>query len=143
MVHGKTFPFYREARIKFMPTYKYDVGTDEYDSSDKARIPAWCDRILTKGNNLRQTRYDTAPLRFSDHRPVYATFQCEISIIDERKRERISNDLYHKRRAAVGSVTAGNRSDDSDEDDLLGYESVEVGLPPASSDKRKWWLDGG
>jgi hypothetical protein len=33
--------------------------------------------------------------------------------------------------------------DETDDEDLLGYESVEPGLPPASSDRRKWWLDNG
>ena len=143
MVHGKTFPYYNEARITFLPTYKYDVGTDEYDSSDKARIPAWCDRVLTKGPNLRQIHYDTAPLKFSDHRPVYATFQCTITVIDEKKKQEISEGLYKHRRAVVGGHTANTRADDTDDEDLLGYESIEPGLPPASSDRRKWWLDSG
>jgi hypothetical protein len=142
MVHGKTFPYYNEAIITFLPTYKYDVGTDEYDSSDKARIPAWCDRVLTKGHNLRQIHYDTAPLKFSDHRPVYATFQCTITVIDEKKKQEISEGLYKHRRAVVGGHTA-NADANSDDEDLLGYESIEPGLPPASSDRRKWWLDNG
>ena len=33
MVAGLAFPYYSEARITFMPTYKFDFGTDEYDSS--------------------------------------------------------------------------------------------------------------
>lgn len=33
MVAGLTFPFYSEARITFPPTYKYDNGTDQYDTS--------------------------------------------------------------------------------------------------------------
>lgn len=33
MVAGLSFPFYSEARITFMPTYKFDIGTDEYDTS--------------------------------------------------------------------------------------------------------------
>jgi hypothetical protein len=33
MVAGLAFRFYSEARIAFMPTYKFDIGTDEYDSS--------------------------------------------------------------------------------------------------------------
>jgi hypothetical protein len=33
MVAGLSFPFYSEARITFMPTYKFDVGTDRYDTS--------------------------------------------------------------------------------------------------------------
>lgn len=33
MVAGLAFPFYSEARINFLPTYKFDVGTDTYDTS--------------------------------------------------------------------------------------------------------------
>ena len=33
MVAGLAFRFYSEARITFMPTYKFDVGTDTYDTS--------------------------------------------------------------------------------------------------------------
>jgi hypothetical protein len=144
MVAGLTFPYYSEARITFLPTYKYDLGTDTYDTSEKARIPAWCDRILRKGDNIRQINYDCAPLRFSDHRPVYATFQCLISKIDEKKKEQLSQQLYERRREVVGDTRAGGDiGEDTDDEDLLGYESVEPGLPPASSDRRKWWLDNG
>ena len=143
MVHGRTFPFYNEGRITFLPTYKYDLGTDEYDSSDKARIPAWCDRVLTKGHNLRQINYETAPLKFSDHRPVWANFQCTITVIDEKHKDEISEQLYRQRRSVVGDSTANTHAEDTDDEDLLGYESIEPGLPPASSDRRKWWLDNG
>lgn len=33
MVAGLSFPFYSEARITFPPTYKFDIGTDDYDTS--------------------------------------------------------------------------------------------------------------
>lgn len=33
MVAGLAFRFYSEARITFMPTYKFDIGSDVYDSS--------------------------------------------------------------------------------------------------------------
>lgn len=33
MVGGRSFPFYSEARISFLPTYRFDVGTDDYDTS--------------------------------------------------------------------------------------------------------------
>ncbi|KAL5405861.1 hypothetical protein PMIN03_008177 [Paraphaeosphaeria minitans] len=145
MVAGLTFPYYSEARITFLPTYKYDIGTDVYDTSEKARIPAWCDRILRKGDNIRQINYDSAPLRFSDHRPVYATFQCLINKIDEKRKEQLSQELYGKRKEVVGDTRAstGAAIEDTDDEDLLGYESVEPSLPPASSDRRKWWLDNG
>lgn len=143
MVAGLTFPFYSEARITFPPTYKYDLGTDTYDTSEKARIPAWCDRILRKGDNLRQINYNTAPLKFSDHRPVYATFFCIITMIDEKQKERLSRELYEQRKGIVGESTATGQADDSEEEDLIGYDPIEPSLPPASSDRRKWWLDNG
>ncbi|KAK7228548.1 hypothetical protein V2G26_000718 [Clonostachys chloroleuca] len=141
MVAGLAFPFYSEARITFLPTYKFDIGTDTYDTSEKARIPAWTDRILRKGPNLRQNLYNCAPLKFSDHRPVYATFDCRVSIIDEPKREAISQQLYSKRIADVGDAVHIAEGDETEDEDLIGYDAVEPGLPPASSDRHKWWLD--
>ena len=143
MVAGRTFPFYSEARITFLPTYKYNNGTDQYDTSEKARIPAWCDRVLRKGSNLRQINYTTAPLRFSDHRPVYATFQCTISKVDEAVKRKLSEEIYTKRRSEIRGPSANSKSDDIDEEDLLGYDPIAPGLPPASSDRRRWWLDNG
>ncbi|KAM7224460.1 SacI homology domain containing protein [Rhypophila decipiens] len=143
MVAGLAFRFYSEARITFMPTYKFDVGTDEYDSSEKARIPAWTDRILRKGSNLRQLCYNSAPLRFSDHRPVYAVFDCIVSIVDEKLRDRIGQEIYERRKAEVDGHTADLIVDETDDEDLIGYDAIEPGLPPASSDRQKWWLENG
>jgi hypothetical protein len=145
MVAGLTFPYYSEARITFPPTYKYDLNSDTYDTSEKARIPAWCDRVLRKGDNIRQIHYDAAPLRFSDHRPVYATFQVIVQRVDDKKKDALKADLFRQRKEFVGDTRAAGRlgEDESDDEDLLGYESVEPGLPPASSDRRKWWLDNG
>jgi hypothetical protein len=35
------FAGYQEGPLLFRPTYRYDVGTDNYDTSEKSRIPAW------------------------------------------------------------------------------------------------------
>lgn len=40
------FQHFREAPLLFAPSYKYDPGTLVYDTSSKARAPAWCDRVL-------------------------------------------------------------------------------------------------
>jgi len=45
----KSFKGYKEGKISFLPTYKYDVGTlGVFDSSEKQRGPSFCDRILWK-----------------------------------------------------------------------------------------------
>ena len=52
MVGGCIFHGLAEAAVAFPPTYKFDRGTDVYDSGEKKRIPAWTDRILFKGPPL-------------------------------------------------------------------------------------------
>ncbi|MBN3314849.1 PI5PA phosphatase, partial [Atractosteus spatula] len=39
---------FHEGPLKFPPTYKFDVGSNTYDTSMKKRKPAWTDRILWK-----------------------------------------------------------------------------------------------
>lgn len=76
-----------EAPITFAPTYKYDVGTDEYDSSEKKRSPAWCDRILYRGaGRVKQLSYRRLEVRASDHRPVTATFKVRVKTVLPRER---------------------------------------------------------
>ena len=92
---------------------------------------------------MKQISYTTAPLRFSDHRPVYAMFLCSVSAVDEVRKETLSRELYAKRRLEEGNATANAPNDDFYDDDTVGYEPIAPELPPASSDRRRWWLDNG
>ncbi|KAI1751635.1 Endonuclease/exonuclease/phosphatase [Xylaria castorea] len=76
-----------EMPIQFAPTYKYDVGTDNYDTSEKKRSPAWCDRLLHRGSGrIQQLDYLRHEVRVSDHRPVTGRFKFTIKTISPKKR---------------------------------------------------------
>lgn len=87
-----------EGPLKFSPTYKFDVGTDTYDTSGKKRKPAWTDRILwrlratapsgpspnkrgsglTSGTKVTQHFYRSHPeYTVSDHKPVSSIFTLQ------------------------------------------------------------------
>ncbi|XBW38689.1 hypothetical protein QEN19_004277 [Hanseniaspora menglaensis] len=78
-----------EPAIKFPPTYKYNVGTDLYDTSEKARTPSWCDRILYKGDDIRPLSYSDCSFRFSDHKPVYAAYRVKVDFVNDEERQKI------------------------------------------------------
>ncbi|KAJ5780865.1 hypothetical protein N7457_006025 [Penicillium paradoxum] len=144
MVAGRAFQFYSEGPIDFPPTYKYDVGKDNYDTSEKARIPAWCDRVLWRGANLRQTHYHTADLRVSDHRPVWATFDCVIDVIDHALKETLRRSIYTERQGHGQASPADPVSLlDMEDDETTVQLPIAPGLPPASSDRSRWWLENG
>lgn len=100
--------------------------TDIFHSREKSRVPAWCDRILYKGNILEQLSYGSANLRFSDHRPVFGTFRCKVSLVDEVAKDELSSQLYRDRKNQLryGHSTAGR---DEDDEDLLDFEPLRPG----------------
>ena len=93
----KVFMGYQEGSITFRPTYRYDPGTNNWDTSEKSRTPAWTDRILWKGENIKQTVYRShEKLMVSDHKPVSSLFQTGIKVIDRERRQKIKEDIMKK-----------------------------------------------
>ncbi|CAL9765758.1 unnamed protein product [Musa acuminata subsp. burmannicoides] len=101
MKAGKVFQGMREGQIKFPPTYKFErhqPGLSGYDSSEKKRIPAWCDRILYRDSRSISVAecslqcpvvssimlYEACMnVTDSDHKPVRCIFCVEIARVDE------------------------------------------------------------
>ncbi|XP_032931543.1 phosphatidylinositol 4,5-bisphosphate 5-phosphatase A isoform X2 [Catharus ustulatus] len=89
---------FQEGPLNFPPTFKFDVGTNKYDSSAKKRKPAWTDRILWKikspskglgtgGHRPGQGVLSVSQLCYcshmeytvSDHKPVAAIFAVQFA----------------------------------------------------------------
>jgi phosphatidylinositol-bisphosphatase len=96
MKRGNVFTGFQEAPIAFAPTYKYVCGSPEYDT-EKARIPAWCDRVLWKSSdkvlNLSYRRHE---LLQSDHRPVSALFQVPVKAVVKEAKTAVLSELLQE-----------------------------------------------
>ncbi|BGP30041.1 Inositol-1,4,5-trisphosphate 5-phosphatase 1 [Rhodotorula toruloides] len=129
------FQGYQEAPLLFRPTYKYDNGTDDYDTSEKMRIPAYTDRILYKGPDLDCSRYSRAELRMSDHRPVYAIFRARIRTVDQAKRAALRKELLQD---LIANPPEDALEKQLSQIDLNGTKTPRR-LPPPSDDQQAWW----
>lgn len=82
------FDGWSEGTLNFPPTYKYEINSEKYYGEDPKvgrRTPAWCDRILSYGNGMRLMSYKRNEIKFSDHRPVSATYMAEVEVFSPRK----------------------------------------------------------
>ncbi|KAI3866107.1 hypothetical protein MKW92_009417 [Papaver armeniacum] len=106
MKAGKVFQGMREGIIKFPPTYKFErhkPGLGGYDSGEKKRIPAWCDRILYRDTRpgteadcnlecpviVSILKYEAVmEVTDSDHKPVRNIMSVDIAHADESIRRK-------------------------------------------------------
>ncbi|KAF5452812.1 hypothetical protein F2P56_027775 [Juglans regia] len=100
MKAGRVFQGMREALIRFPPTYKFErhqAGLAGYDSGEKKRIPAWCDRVIYRDNRSASVsdcslecpvvssilQYEACmDVTDSDHKPVRCKFNVRIAHSD-------------------------------------------------------------
>ncbi|XP_072293210.1 inositol polyphosphate phosphatase-like 1b isoform X2 [Eucyclogobius newberryi] len=86
----KCFLNFKEEKISFPPTYRYERGSrncylwQKYKTSGvRVNVPSWCDRILWKSypeTYITCTAYGcTDDIFSSDHSPVFATFQVGVT----------------------------------------------------------------
>lgn len=110
---------FKEAPIKFPPTYKYQVGNPQnlYKAN---RTPSWCDRILYLGYKELGSeiilKYESLPsVLTSDHKPVYLgiavpRYQSPVSIQLTPHRETDNLSLEFNKNAAMWD-TVGSKVD--------------------------------
>ncbi|XP_077098747.1 synaptojanin-1 isoform X8 [Siphateles boraxobius] len=119
---GQVFKGFIEGKLDFAPTYKYDLFSEDYDTSEKCRTPAWTDRVLWKRRkwNFDKTAeelelnvvgapvseedqypwspgelkyYGRAELKTSDHRPVVAIIDMDVLEVDPEARHQVYKDV--------------------------------------------------
>lgn len=81
-----------ESPLDFAPTFKYDRGSLQYDSGEKQRVPAYCDRILHKGKEITPVSYSRLECKISDHRPILGVFKCNIRKIEVKSYDSVESD---------------------------------------------------
>lgn len=124
---NKVFEDYLEGDITFPPTYKYDLFSDDYDTSEKCRAPAWTDRVLWKKRKLfpeedqlddwnpgKLIHYGRADLKQSDHRPVIAILEVDIRRVDVQRRDQVFENVLQTVGPLDGTIVLKMRDDQYD-----------------------------
>jgi hypothetical protein len=134
---GNVFKDFIEGKITFPPTYKYDLFSDDYDTSEKCRAPAWTDRVLWRRrkqslaitNQLENWTpgklvfYGRAELKQSDHRPVIAIIDITARKIDETKRQSMFYEVIADMGPPDGTLIV-HYDGDSQNDDIFDDQLV-------------------
>ncbi|KAM9455269.1 synaptojanin-1 isoform 2-T3 [Clarias gariepinus] len=130
---GQVFSGFIEGKLDFAPTYKYDLFSDDYDTSEKCRTPAWTDRVLWKRRKWDFQKiaeelelnvvgapedeedqhqwspgdlkfYSRAELKTSDHRPVVAIIDVDILEVNPEARNQVYKDVIALQGPPDGTV---------------------------------------
>nr|XP_028582872.1 synaptojanin-1 isoform X5 [Podarcis muralis] len=141
---GQIFRGFLEGKIAFAPTYKYDLFSDDYDTSEKCRTPAWTDRVLWRRRKWPFDRsaedmdllnssfhdeskhiytwspgtllyYGRAELKTSDHRPVVGLIDIDIFEVDAEERHKIYKEVIAVQGPPDGTIMVSIKGSSTEE----------------------------
>ncbi|XP_033002826.1 synaptojanin-1 isoform X11 [Lacerta agilis] len=141
---GQIFRGFIEGKIAFAPTYKYDLFSDDYDTSEKCRTPAWTDRVLWRRRKWPFDRsaedmdllnssfqdeskhiytwnpgtllyYGRAELKTSDHRPVVGLIDIDIFEVDADERHKIYKEVIAVQGPPDGTIMVSIKGSSTEE----------------------------
>lgn len=113
IMNRQAFTGFEEADIDFKPTYKYILGTSDYDP---ARVSSWCDRVLwwirpgSNTNGIKSTKYEAVEdISSSDHKPVYSQLAVSVWRVDPVQRHQahleVLRELDHYENECIPTAT--------------------------------------
>uniref|UniRef100_A0A2C9JV86 phosphoinositide 5-phosphatase n=1 Tax=Biomphalaria glabrata TaxID=6526 RepID=A0A2C9JV86_BIOGL len=93
------FHGFNEGSLDFAPTYKYDTFSDDYDTSEKGRTPAWTDRVLWKVKTVKNPES-----QLYSYLPVVAVFDVDTVFVEEDKKNAVLNKVVEEQGPPDGTV---------------------------------------
>ena len=158
MSSGRVFQGMQEGKITFAPTYKFDKGVEHsfaYDSSEKRRVPSWCDRILFRGsrrilNETDKTMQASEMEVYQNSRSPSKVNSFSADVVEENPRRLLKNSVSaHKESFSHGTtqdtqevkvslLEYGSWGDVYDSDHKPVYAVLKISMPVSNAaEKRK------
>ncbi|CAJ0651753.1 8940_t:CDS:10 [Entrophospora sp. SA101] len=142
---GQAFTDYIENPITFFPTYKYDIGTDMYDTSEKARVPAWTGRAA-KEKVHREIYLEKLQIVSQDNNKF--SYYSNVTEIEQNGKQhwdklaksiRKVNDTPLTTDDEIIAKLAKSRETENQNAPVGILIDFEDEVPPPSSEHHQWW----
>ena len=125
---GAAFSEFSEGPIEWAPTYRYDAGTNTYDTSEKQRKPSYTDRVLFKtstATDLKLLEYNRSNLMQSDHKPVFAVFRARVREVRQADYARVYSSVSR----SLDKLENDFQPQASVSTTVLDFDQVRYGVP--------------
>ncbi|CAJ0898329.1 5068_t:CDS:10 [Entrophospora sp. SA101] len=145
---GQAFTDYIENPITFFPTYKYDIGTDMYDTSEKARVPAWTGRFKRAAKEKVHREIYLEKLQIVSQDNNKFSYYSNVTEIEQNGKQhwdklaksiRKVNDTPLTTDDEIIAKLAKSRETENQNAPVGILIDFEDEVPPPSSEHHQWW----